>query len=93
MNDKEKHGIMRREAVASLIAAALVMVFWWAAGFGLARVDFTLFYMPGWFVISCFGSWLLSIGLVIFLITRVFKNFNLEDDGEDAPRGGTEKST
>jgi uncharacterized membrane protein YhdT len=88
MDYKEKHTIMGREARATVIAALVVMVFWWAAGFGLSRVDFTLFYMPGWFVVSCFGSWLLSIGLAVFLVRRVFKDFSLDDDGESGPAGG-----
>jgi uncharacterized membrane protein YhdT len=78
---------MRREARATLIAAVLVMIFWWAAGFGLARVDFTIFSLPGWFVVSCFGSWLLAVVLVLFLITRVFKDFSLEDEDEAARDG------
>ena len=80
MDYREKDALMRREAIATLIAAVVVMAFWWIAGFGLKDLDFTIFYMPGWFVISCFGSWLLAIALVIFLVTRVFTDFSLEDE-------------
>ena len=88
----KKHSLMRREAGATLIAAALVMAFWWAAGFGLEAADFTIFYLPGWFVVRCFGSWLLAVALVFFLITRVFTDFSLDDEeeaGEDSPGGKT----
>ncbi|MCL1818129.1 MAG: YhdT family protein [Spirochaetaceae bacterium] len=84
MDYKKKHALMRREARATLIAAVLVMIFWWAAGFGLARTSFTIFYLPGWFVVSCFGSWLFSVILVLFLIKRVFTDFSLEDEDEAA---------
>ena len=77
---------MGREARATVIAALVVMAFWWAAGFGLQYIDFTIFYMPGWFMVGCFGSWLLAILVVIFLITRVFKDFSLEDEDDEAGR-------
>jgi uncharacterized membrane protein YhdT len=83
MNYEKKHALMRREARAALIAAALVMAFWWAAGFGLEDADFTVFYLPGWFAIGCFGSWILAVALVFFLITRVFTDFRLDDDAEE----------
>ena len=91
MDYKKKHAIMRREARATLIAAVLVMAFWWAAGFGLQSIDFTIFYLPGWFVVACFGSWLLAVLLVFFLITRVFTDFSLDD--EAAPGNQTEGET
>ena len=87
MDYREKHAAMRREAIATLIAAVIVMAFWWGAGFGLARVNFTVFYMPGWFVVGCFGSWLLAILAVVFLITRVFRDFSLEDEDEQGRTG------
>jgi uncharacterized membrane protein YhdT len=87
MDYKKKHALMRREARATLLAAALVMAFWWVSGFGLSRVDFTVFYLPGWFVVSCLGSWVLSIALVYVLIRFVFTDFSLDDDDEDGARG------
>ena len=80
MDYKKKHALMRREARATLVAAFVVMIFWWAAGFGLQHAAFTIFHLPAWFVVACFGSWLLAVLLVIFLITRVFTNFSLEDE-------------
>jgi uncharacterized membrane protein YhdT len=77
---KAKHAQMNREAAATFICAAVVMVFWWFAGFGLADSDITILYMPLWFVAGSFGSWFLSIALVVVLVRRVFKNFDLEDD-------------
>jgi uncharacterized membrane protein YhdT len=93
MEYRKKHELMRREAAAALIAAAVVMAFWWAAGFGLEAVDFTVFYLPGWFAVSCFGSWLLAVALVIFLITRVFTDFSLDDDDDEAATRGAEDSS
>ncbi|MDR0552074.1 MAG: DUF997 family protein [Spirochaetaceae bacterium] len=82
MDYKKKHALIRREAPAAFIAAVLVMIFWWTAGFCLKDSDFTILYMPAWFVIGSFGSWLLAIALTFFLVTRIFTDFSLEDDNE-----------
>ncbi|MDR3325603.1 MAG: YhdT family protein [Spirochaetaceae bacterium] len=87
MTYKEKHTQMNREARGALIAGAVVMAFWWAAGFALSRLDFTIFHLPGWFVVGSFGTWVLSIGLVCILLKRVFKNFSLEDDKPEDAHG------
>lgn len=81
---KTKHSIANREALATLIAAALVMAFWWIAGLGLRDYDMTIFYMPAWFVIGSFGSWFFSVALCVFITKKVFKNFNLNDDSDES---------
>jgi uncharacterized membrane protein YhdT len=80
MSYRQKFIQMNREARATWIAAAVLIAYWWIAGFGASHFDFTLFQMPGWFVLSCFGVWLLSIVLTVFLVTRVFRDFSLEDE-------------
>ena len=82
---KEKFIQMNKEAKASWIVAAVIIVFWWIGGFGVYNLfgeDFFVFSMPAWFVISCFGSWILSIALVFFLIKKIYKDFDLEDKEE-----------
>ena len=95
---KEKFIQMNKEARATWIIAAIIIIFWWIGGFGgykLFGEDFFLFSMPAWFVISCFGSWILSVLLVLFLIKKVYKDFELEDnDKENSNRtdmGGNDK--
>ncbi|MCL2011138.1 MAG: YhdT family protein [Synergistaceae bacterium] len=80
MSYREKFVQMNKEAKATWIVMAILIVFWWIAGFGTSRIDYTIFNMPGWFVLSCFGVWILSIILVTVLTTKFFKNFSLEDD-------------
>lgn len=82
MTYKEKFIQMNKEAKATWIVAAILIAFWWIAGFGTAGIDYTIMQMPGWFVVSCFGVWILSIVLVWFLATRIFQDFSLEDDYE-----------
>lgn len=83
MTYKEKFIQMNKEAKATWIVAAILIAFWWIAGFGTSGMDYTIFHMPGWFVVSCFGVWILSIVLVSFLATKVFKDFSLEDEPDD----------
>ena len=80
MSYREKFVQMNKEAKATWITAAIVIAFWWITAFGMAGMEFTIFYMPAWFVVSCFGVWILSMILVTVLTTKVFKNFSLEDD-------------
>lgn len=83
MSYKEKFVQMNKEAKATWIAAAIIIVFWWFAGFGLYSLvgsSITILGMPAWFVVSCFGSWFLAIALVVFLIKKVFVDFDLEDE-------------
>jgi uncharacterized membrane protein YhdT len=80
MSYREKFIQMNKEAKATWISVAILIAFWWIAGFGTSSMDYTIFYMPGWFVLSCFGIWILSVMLVLFLVTKVFKDFSLDDD-------------
>ncbi len=83
MSYKEKFVQMNKEAKATWIAAAVIIIFWWLAGFGVYGAfgtELKIFGMPAWFVLSCFGSWILSVVLVAFLIKAVFKDFSLDDE-------------
>ena len=82
MSYREKFIQMNKEAKATWIVMAIIIAFWWLSAFGTSWIDYTIFNMPGWFVSSCLGVWILSIILVTVLTTKVFKNFNFEDDDE-----------
>ena len=95
---KEKFLQMNKEATATWIVATIIIIFWWIGGFGVYNIfgkDFFIFSMPAWFVISCFGSWILSIVLVLFLVKNVYKDFDLEDNSEEnsnkTEMGGNDK--
>ena len=86
MSYKEKFVQMNKEAKATWIAAAIVIIFWWLAGFVVYSVwgaEVTILGMPAWFMLSCFGSWILAIIAVAILITKVFKDFDLGDDEKE----------
>lgn len=80
MSYKEKFIQMNKEAKATWIVAFIIIAFWWVTGFGLADSTATILGMPLWFVLSCVGSWVLSVLLVVFLTKFVFKDFDLDDD-------------
>jgi uncharacterized membrane protein YhdT len=83
MSYREKFVQMNKEAKATWIVMAILIAFWWIASFGTSWIDYTIFHMPGWFVVSCVGSWILSIALVVFLVKKVFKDFSLDDEDEE----------
>lgn len=83
MSYKEKFVQMNKEAKATWIVAAIVIAFWWITGFGIygsSGAEWTILSMPAWFMVSCFGSWFLSVALVIFVVKKVFVDFDLEDE-------------
>ena len=84
MSDKEKFTQMNKEAKATWIAGFIVMAFWWVTGFGIYSVcgaEWTILGIPAWMMISCFGSWFLSVAVVVFLVKKVYKDFDLDDEG------------
>ena len=77
---QEKSRQINREAAATGLALAAVIVFWLAAGFGAAQSDIVVFKLPLWVVTGCLGTWIFAMGLVWFLIKFVFRDMDLEDD-------------
>lgn len=79
---KEKFIQMNKEAKGTGIVGLIICAFWWITGFGIYYFfpDARIFYMPAWFIISCFGSWILGIVLVYVLLKTVFADFDLEDN-------------
>lgn len=83
MTYKEKFIQMNKEAKATWIVAAIIIVYWFLSGFGVYAVwgaEWTILGMPAWFVLSCFGSWILSMVLVALMVKKVFKDFDLEEE-------------
>ena len=49
----------------------------------LNSVDWTLFHMPAWFVVSVLGTVVIAIIGVFWLLRFVFVDFSYEEDAED----------
>ena len=86
MTREEKYRQVRREAGATGVLLALIILFWCAAGFGLAGVPVFVFGLPLWAVMGTVGVWLFAIVGVDVLVHGWFADMSLED--EEQTRGG-----
>lgn len=82
MNREQKDKQIRKEAKATLILFLICFV--WNVGFayGLSGTGARLFGLPVWWLISTPGMFLIAVAGVVFLLKKVFVNFDLEDNGE-----------
>lgn len=89
---KEKFVQMNKEARAICWLSVVLIIFWWIAAFGTAKIDYTILSMPGWFVVSCMGTYLLAVILVWLVVKKVFVDFDLDDEvAEEASKGDNGK--
>lgn len=89
MTRKEKYRQVRREAIATGLALAALIVYWLFAGFGTAHffgTDLRLAGLPLWGVLGTFGTWAMAMLIVVFLLRFVFRDLPLDD--EDDGKGG-----
>ncbi len=89
MKRSEKFRQANREAKATILATIAVIVFWWATGFGLAKVHLSLWNTPLWIWGGCFGTWIFAILVTVFLTRKVFLDFDLNDE---KPEGSKEQT-
>ena len=83
MDHEDKMRQIDREAKASGLAALAIILFWIVAGFGVSRLDITVFHFPLWAITGCIGTWLFAIALSVWLVARVFRNFDWEKPEQD----------
>lgn len=80
MKRSEKFRQANKEAKATVWATIAVIIFWWAAGFGLADSNITFWNTPLWVWGGCVGTWIFAILVTIFLTKKVFMDFDLDDE-------------
>ena len=91
MTNEEKHLQILKEVKATFVLIIIVAA--WHIGFAflLEDIDMMICGMPLWFFVSTIGAFVISVIGVIFLLAKVFKNFDLgeefEDDTPGAPGG------
>ena len=80
MTREEKHQQIKREAKAT--AALFFLCFVWHVGFayGLNHVDIRIWNLPLWWVVSTPGVFVVAIVGVVYLLKKVFVNFDLEPE-------------
>lgn len=85
---REKMSQTSREALISVGALIATIVVWLVFGFGLSGLDVEIFHTPLWAVMGCVGTWVFAIVLCCVLGFKVFANFDLDSDDDDAPEAG-----
>lgn len=83
MKRSDKFRQANREAMATVVAAIAVIIFWCVAGFGLADSEVTFLHTPLWVWGGCVGTWIFAVLVTLFLTEKVFKNVDLDSKEED----------
>jgi len=90
MTSEQKHKQILKEVKATFILIAIVAA--WHIGFAflLEDIDILVCGMPLWFFVSTIGAFVISVAGVVFLLKKVFKNFELGDEIADEEEGGVQ---
>ena len=89
MTRKEKYRQVKREAIATGLALAALIVYWIFAGFGTANFldnSIRIAGLPLWVVLGTLGTWAMALVIVALLLRFVFRDMPLDD--EEARKGG-----
>jgi len=87
LTEQEKHQQILKEIKATFLLFLIVAVWHCAFAFGLNGKDLYILGMPAWFVVSTFGAFIISVAGVIYLLKRVFVDFEFSDEEDE--EGGT----
>lgn len=90
LTEEEKHRQCVKEMKATLILLAVVAIWHIGTAFLLNGIDVYILWMPLWFFVSTPGAFVISVIGVIYLLKKVFINFDL---GDEAPDAETEVNT
>lgn len=79
MTPEQKEKQIRKEAKATILL--FLICFIWNVGFayGLSGTGARLFGLPVWWLVSTPGMFVIAVIGVVFLLKKVFVNFDLED--------------
>ena len=80
MTEEEKHLQILKEVKATLILFAIVALWHIGFGFGLNGIDIIILGMPLWFFVSTIGAFFIAVIGVMFLLKRVFVEFDLGEE-------------
>ena len=83
MSKEEKHLQCMREIRYTLIVVAVCCIWHVATAFLLNGSGRYFLGMPAWFSVSVFGTIILAIAGVAFLLKKVFVDFEYDDETEE----------
>ncbi len=83
MTNEQKHQQILKEVKATFILIAIVAA--WHIGFAflLEDIDMLILGMPLWFFVSTIGAFVISVVGVVFLVKKIFKDFDLGDEMDE----------
>ena len=76
-----------KEARATVVALACIIVVWLVGGFGLAGTDIWVFHTPLWVIGGCVAPWIAAVVAAVVLGRRVFADFDLDEVAGSSPVG------
>ena len=79
-----------REAKATVVALAAIVIVWLVAGFGLAGTDIWVFHTPLWVVCGCILPWVAAVIAALVLGYKVFVDFDLDEVAAEGMAAGGE---
>ena len=83
MTPEERNRQIRKEALATFLLFLICLA--WNVGFayGLSGCPITVFHLPLWWVLSTPGVFVVAVAGVVFLLKKVFVNFEFEEEEEE----------
>ena len=81
-----------KEARATVVALACIIVVWLVGGFGLAGTDIWVFHTPLWVIGGCVAPWIAAIVAAVVLSCRVFADFDLDEVAGSGSAGKADAS-
>ncbi|MDO5139989.1 MAG: DUF997 family protein [Eubacteriales bacterium] len=86
LTHEEKHAQCMKEIKATLIVALLTCAWECIWAFALNGTGLMFLGIPAWVSVSVFGSIIIAIGGCIFLLKKVFVDFDYDDELEEGGR-------
>ena len=82
MTPEQKEKQIRKEAKATLLLFLICFIWNVGLAYGLSGTGARLFGLPVWWLVSTPGTFVIAVIGVVFLLKKVFVNFDLEDTEE-----------
>ena len=82
MTPEQKEKQIRKEARATLLLFLICFLWNVCFAYGLSGTGARLFGLPIWWLVSTPGMFVIAVIGVVFLLKKVFVNFDLEDTEE-----------
>jgi len=83
MTYAEKHVQIKKEAKITTILFLFLFLWWAVTGWGLSDVKIYFYYLPLWFWLSVFGTYIIGCVGCIWLVKKVFVDFDLGEEEDD----------